>query len=83
MNERKIDWPSEITFKSIFRNKSYIMESIKSILMENNIKGDVYHKESKNGKFISYTITGTFLSDSELQLICHKISTIEGFMTMF
>ncbi len=81
--EKDIKWPSEIQFKSVFRNKPYIMESIQSVLSENEINATIDGKESSNGKFVSYTITATFASDENLKNICSKISSIEGYMTMF
>ena len=81
--EKKIDWPSEIIFKSVFKNKPFIMESIQTLLSENGIDAKITSKESKNSKFISYTVTAVFESDENLKSICGKIATIDGYMTMF
>jgi putative lipoic acid-binding regulatory protein len=82
-NEKKIDFPAAITFKAIFKNKPYIVDSIKTVLSENGITGDILLKESKEGKFISYTINAYFPSNNILESICSKISSLDGFMTMF
>lgn len=82
-NEKKIDFPAAITFKAVFRNQPYIIESIKSVLTENEISGDISLKGSKEGKFISYTITADFPSNETLESVCAKISSLAGFMTMF
>jgi len=81
--KKEINYPAEIIFKSIFRNGPYTMESIKSILSESNIKGNVTHRESSGGKFISYTITAVFPSEDILNSICSEITTLEGYMSMF
>ena len=60
------------------------MESIKSILAEHAIpEGKVTAKESSGGKFISYTVTGIFPSEENLNTICTQITMIEGFMSLF
>ena len=82
-NEKEINYPMEITFKSIFRNDSNKLENVKSVLTENELKGDITGKESKNGKFISYTITVVFPSEEILNRVCSQISTINGYMSMF
>ncbi len=82
-NDKKIDFPAPMTFKAVFRNKPYIIDSIKSVLSENDINGEVLLKESKEGKFISYTINAYFQSNEMLESICTKISSLDGFMTMF
>jgi len=83
MEKKEIIYPAEITFKSVFKNKSYTEETIKSILGDININCSINGKESKNSKFISYTITAEFPSEEILDSICKKISTLEGFMMMF
>ena len=82
-NDKKINFPAQMTFKAVFRNRPYIIDSIKSVLSENDINGEVLLKESKEGKFISYTINAYFPSNEMLESICNKISSLEGFMTMF
>ncbi|HOK03333.1 MAG TPA: DUF493 family protein [Spirochaetota bacterium] len=84
MQKKEIQYPSEIIFKSIFRNKPYTIDSIRTILSENSIEqGNVSAKESSGGKFISYTISGIFYSEENLNSICNQISMLEGFMAIF
>jgi len=80
---RGIEYPAEMSFKSIFRNRFHTLESIKSILSESDIGANIESRESRNGKFISFTITARFSSEDELQNLCSKISSLEGFMTLF
>lgn len=81
--EKKIDFPAGITFKSIFKKGPDTGNSIESILSEYNINGQITSKESRTGKFISYTITAEFPSNKILITICGRISKLEGFMSMF
>ncbi len=82
-NERKIDYPAELTFKSVFRKGNHIINSLYEVLDSCNIKGTIAQKESSGGKFISFTLTAVFPSDEMLKNICDKIASIDGFMTMF
>ena len=81
--KKEINYPAEIIFKSIFRNRPYTLESIRSILAEGLIAGEVAHRESSGGKFISYTVTAVFPSEEMLNSVCSKITTLEGYMSMF
>ncbi len=81
--KKEINYPAEIIFKSIFRNSPYTMESIRNILSESSIPGEVAHRESSGGKFISYTITAVFPSEDVLYNTCSKITTLDGYMSMF
>lgn len=82
-NKKIIDYPAEIIFKAVFRNRPYTMESIKTILHENERRGSVTSKESSGGKFISYTITAVMDSEDQLNKICTEVTMLEGFMSMF
>lgn len=77
------DFPCEVTFKAIFRNNPDIFNIIRSTLEISGISPEITAHESKNGKFISYSITAVFSSDETLKLACSNISSINGFMTMF
>jgi hypothetical protein len=77
------DFPCEVTFKAIFRNHLDTFSIIRSTLEISGISPEIVAHESKNGKFISYTITAVFSSDETLKLACSNISSINGFMTMF
>lgn len=81
--KKEINYPAELIFKSIFRNRPFTMDSIRNILAECLVAGDVVHKESSGGKFISYTVTAVFPSEDALNSICSKITTLEGYMSMF
>ena len=82
--KKEIIYPAEVIFKSVFRNRPYTMDSIRNILAEHCIPdGNVTAKESSGGKFISYTVTGIFPSEENLNAICTQITMIEGFMSLF
>lgn len=79
---KEVTYPAEITFKSIFRFNSNIVENIEMILAENGISGAVSNRVSRKNTFISYTISAEFSSEKILHDTCHKISIIKGFMMM-
>lgn len=82
--KKEIIYPAEVIFKSVFRNRPYTMDSIRNILAEHSIpEGKVTAKESSGGKFISYTVTGIFQSEENLNTVCTQITMIEGFMSLF
>lgn len=81
--QKEIIFPAEIMFKSVFRNSSYTLECIKTVLSESGISGSVSEKASGHGKFISYTVTAVFPSDELLNSVCNKISSLDGYMMMF
>ena len=76
-------YPSEITFKSIFRTGHDTAETLKKTFSASGLECTIYSKKSTNGKFISYTLTARFSSHEELTGICAAIRALEGFMTMF
>lgn len=82
--KKEIIYPAEVMFKAVFRNRPYTVETIRNILAENSVKeGKVTARESSGSKFISYTVTGIFPSEEELNSICTQITMIEGFMSLF
>ncbi|HPS57913.1 MAG TPA: DUF493 family protein [Spirochaetota bacterium] len=81
--KKEINYPAELIFKSIFRNRPYTMECIRNILAESLVPGEVVHRESSGGKFISYTVTAVFPSEDTLNSVCSKITTLEGYMSLF
>jgi len=83
VTKKEIIYPAEIVFKAVFRNRPYILDTIKNIVSENTTDGKVTSRESSGGKFISYTITATFVSEDILNATCSSIVMIEGFMSMF
>jgi len=78
-----VEYPSEVMFKSVFRNTREVSEEITEILRKMNIDGEIYHTDSKSGKFTSYTITAVFSSHEELQDVCHQISSLKDHMMLF
>ncbi len=81
--KKEIVYPSEIVFKAVFRSVPYTMETIKTIVHEHADDVSVTAKESSGGKFISYTITATFLTEERLNSSCTQITMAEGFMMLF
>jgi len=82
-DKKTISYPTELTFKAILRDRPNTLDSIKAILIEEKIEGSVNTASSKTNKFISYTITAVFPSDECLNRVCSKITTLDGYMTMF
>jgi len=81
--KKEIIYPSEIVFKTVFRNSPYTLEIIKNIIHEHADCVTVTAKESSGGKFISYTITAVFESEDRLNSSCSQITMAEGFMMIF
>ncbi len=80
--KKEIQYPAEITFKSIFALDPDLHEIITTVLIEHGVDGQVTHKPSKNSKFISFTITAEFESESHLNEVCSRITAIQGFIMM-
>jgi len=77
-------FPADIVFKAIIRSGvPFTMETIKSILAEKELHALVSTKESRNGKFVSYTVSARFPSNDCLMTVCAGIASLEGFMTLF
>jgi len=81
--KKEIKYPAPITFKSVFVDHPDISHTIRSIFIEHKIECRVTHRFSKNSKFVSYTISAEFASESDLNDICAGISAIQGFIMMF
>jgi putative lipoic acid-binding regulatory protein len=81
--KKDIDYPAEITFKSVFTCRNDLHEVITTLLVEQELDARVNHRPSRNSKFISFTITAEFKSDSHLEQVCSCISSIDGFIMMF
>ncbi|HPA73583.1 MAG: DUF493 family protein [Spirochaetes bacterium] len=77
------DFPTEVTFKAIFRNRPYTMETLKNICQEAGLDAEISDRGSSKGNFISYTVTAMFPSDDALKTLCARIGQVEGFYTMF
>ena len=83
LQEKELAYPCVITFKTVFRNQDQVLEGIQSVLSEKNISCEISDRESRQGKFISYTITANFPTDKCLRETCTEISGLEGFMMLF
>ncbi|MCP4131780.1 MAG: DUF493 domain-containing protein [bacterium] len=81
--EKNVDYPTEVMFKAVFRKNENTPERIEQLLAENGLTGTVTGKESSKNTFISYTVTAVFQTHDQLHDICRKISTLEGYMTLF
>ncbi len=81
--KKEIKYPAEITFKTIFSSRDDIVTALDAILNARGIAGCITGAMSRNGKFISYTITAEFESEAHLQDICGSISSIGGFIMLF
>lgn len=77
------DFPTEITFKAVFRNNSSTLGVIQEILNEQGVNAEISMRESKKSTFISYTIVAVFPSEEVLQETCHAVSLVDGFFTLF
>jgi len=82
-NHSNDEFPREITFKVIFHNTLFLKEMLINICAENTIDAHITERESKQGKFISYTITAMFAEEKLLHAICSHITQLDGFITMF
>ncbi|MBP7734969.1 MAG: DUF493 domain-containing protein [Spirochaetes bacterium] len=80
--KKEIQYPAEITFKSVFSHSPDLHEIIEAVLEEHGIDGQVTHRPSKNSRFISFTITAEFESETRLNEVCTRITSIEGFIMM-
>ncbi len=83
MDQKEIIYPTEMTFKAIFRNNKIDVSDLEKLLFENHLNGKISFKESRTGKFISYTVTAVFPTDESLNHICSQVASLEGFMSMF
>ncbi|HOD13265.1 MAG TPA: DUF493 family protein [Spirochaetota bacterium] len=80
--KREIDYPAEITFKSVFKHDPELFSVIAAILADHGINGQITHRHSKNSTFISFTITADFNSETHLNQVCCSISAVRGFIMM-
>lgn len=76
-------FPTEVTFKAVFRNRPYTMETLKNLCQEAGLDAQISDRGSSKGNFISYTVTAMFPSDDVLKSLCSRIGQVEGFYTMF
>jgi putative lipoic acid-binding regulatory protein len=80
--KKEIEYPAEITFKSVFNHDPGLFSLIADILATHGVNGQITHKHSKNSTFISFTITADFQSEEHLNQVCCSISAVRGFIMM-
>ncbi len=76
-------FPTELTFKAVYRFSPHLVETLKNALHEQGLSAAVLSRPSSGGKFISCTVTAVFESEERLNAVCGLAAEIEGFMTMF
>ena len=81
--EKDIEYPAEITFKAVFKSNPDSILQIELIMKEFNLEASITSKQSKNEKFISYTITSVFPSDDNLNDVCSQITSLSDFRMIF
>jgi putative lipoic acid-binding regulatory protein len=77
------DFPVEITFKVICRNMPDLRGVIRNLIDEHRVQPEISERESREGRFISFTITALFPSEEVLNNICSRIASLKGVLTMF
>ncbi len=76
-------FPTEITFKAIYKNGPSIVESVANTLREFQPDHEIRSTPSRNHKFVSFTITALFPTEEHLTRLCNALSALHGFTTMF
>lgn len=56
---------------------------VAAIMDELSLQGTVTARESRNGTFVSVTVTAVFPSEEVLNDLCGRVSDIEGFVMLF
>ncbi len=84
-SQNSSEYPSQITFKSVFRKiNDYDHESvICEIFLQCGMNLSIEGRDSSNRTFVSYTLTAEFESHEHLQQICNQLAEIKGFMMLF
>ncbi|HNR88585.1 MAG TPA: DUF493 family protein [Spirochaetota bacterium] len=77
------DFPTEVTFKAVFRSSPFTRDTIRSLVLEHNVDPEISQRESREGRFVSITVTAVFPSEKVLQAVCANIAALDGFVTMF
>lgn len=71
----------DITIKAVYRNSSFLSDTIKSLLTEKCKSYGIAEKMSGGGKFISYTISVS-IDDEEVNSLTQSLSAVDGFLMM-
>lgn len=77
------EFPREITFKAVFHSSPFARAQILNACTEQEIIAEIMERDSRKGKFTSYTVTAVFADENTLNDVCGRITQIEGFITMF
>tara|TARA_Y100000385_G_C12794587_1_gene509133 strand:- start:278 stop:532 length:255 start_codon:yes stop_codon:yes gene_type:complete len=74
--DEQVSWPDYYTYKFIVKaeRKGHVTE-----LLEEH---EIAEKQSKTGKYISITSKKLMQSSDEVVAVYHKLSTIEGVITL-
>ncbi len=72
-----------LTFKSVFMNNEGTSDRIEVLMAEQGITGSITSRESRENRFISYTVTAEFKSEDILNELCTRISDLQGFIMLF
>jgi putative lipoic acid-binding regulatory protein len=73
------DWPTVFMFKFIVKNESEKIDALAKIFSD---PGKISIKESKNGKFASFTATEVVTKVDEVIEKYRKVSEIEGVISL-
>ena len=77
------EFPVEITFKVICRNMPSLNDAIRGLVDEHQVQSEIRERKSREGRFISFTITALFPSEEVLNALCSRIASLNGVLTMF
>ena len=77
------EFPADITFKVICRNAPHLESVFRELLAGHGLDAVITSRASSGGVFISYTVTARYSSEEELNLVCSKIRSVKGVMSMF
>jgi len=83
-NPREVPpFPTEVTFKAVYKNQTFLEETIRSVLAENGLAAQVGSRFSRNAKYVSFTVTAEFADESHLNAVCAALASLPGFSAMF
>ena len=82
MENTELEFPREITFKTVFRTGHYTRESISCCLTEYSLNCEISERPSEKGNFISFTVTAHYPDETTLNDVCSAIKCLDGYMMM-
>jgi putative lipoic acid-binding regulatory protein len=74
--DEQVEWPDHYTFK--FLVKSHKKEDLVALIDDHHIQ----EKTSSKGNYVSITSRKMFTSSDEVVAVYHKVSKIEGIMSL-